>query len=131
MAPAPGTEKIINALRRHSADAEKFEKFGKLSFSPGMDSPEAQIRYIARMASRPGRRFRIFGDMTWTRAKGWREADLRKLEEACSLSPPPEDMLFLCQYPLGSFSGREVMMALETHSHIIYRGALQQAPYCR
>lgn len=129
--PAAGTGKIIDALRRHGTAAEKFEKFGRLFFSRGIDSPEGQIRYISEMASRSGRRCRMFGDMTWIQAKGWREAELRKLEEACSLSPPPRDMLFLCQYPLGSFTGTEVMMALETHSHSIYQGTLRPNLYRR
>jgi transcriptional repressor of dcmA and dcmR len=129
--PASGTEKIIKAMRQRSTDAQKFEKFGKLFFSRGMDSPDGQVRYISEMTSRSGGRFRIFGDMTWTQAKSWRETDLRRLEEACSLSPLPRDMLFLCQYPLGSFTGKEVMMALETHSHSIYRGELRPTPYCQ
>ncbi len=69
--------------------------------------------------------------MTWTQARGWGEADLRKLEEASGISPPPKDTLLFCQYPLDSFTGREVMMALETHSHSIYQGVLQPTPYGR
>lgn len=129
--PATGTEKIINALGQRSTNVEKFKKLGKLFFTQGMNSPEGQIRYISEMASRSARRFRIFGDMTWTQSKGWCEADLRKLEEACSLSPPPKGRLFLCQYPLGNFTGKDIMMALETHSHSIYRGALRPNPYQR
>ena len=129
VAPDAGTEKVINTLGQRNADVERFKKFGKLHFSRGMDSPQRQRQYISEMAAQSGKRFRIFGDMTWTQAKGWRTEDLRGLEEACSLSPFPTDMLILCQYALGSFTGKEVMMAIENHSHSIYRGALKQNPY--
>lgn len=129
VAPDAGTEKVINALGQHNADVEKFKESGKLHFSRGMDTPQRQRRYIAEMAAQSGKRFRIFGDMTWTQAKGWRTEDLRRLEEACDLSPPPRDLLFLCQYALDSFMGKEVMMAIENHSHSIYRGALNENPY--
>ena len=129
VAPDAGTEKVINALRQRNADVERFKKFGKLHFSRGMDTPKRQTRYISEMAAQSGKRFRIFGDMTWTKAKGWRAEDLGGLEETLSISTLSRDMLILCQYALGSFTGKEAMMAIETHSHSIYRGALKQNPY--
>ena len=129
VAPDVGTEKVINALGQHNTDVEKFKESGKLHFSRGMDTPQRQRRYIAEMAAQSGKRFRIFGDMTWIQAKGWRTEDLRGLEEACNLSPSPRDLLFLCQYVLDSFTGKQVMMAIENHSHSIYRGVLKENPY--
>ncbi len=94
VAPSPGTEKIRSALRQKYGQTGRLEKSGRLFFSHVMDSPEEQVQYVSRMASRSRRRLRIFGDMTWTQARGWGEADLRKLEEASGISPPRRTCCF-------------------------------------
>jgi hypothetical protein len=40
-----------------------------------------------------------------------------------------QGMLILCQYKLGLFTGEEAMMALENHSHHLYKGVLKENPF--
>ncbi len=37
--------------------------------------------------------------------------------------------LFLCHYALDIFRGRDIMMALENHTHSIYRGQILKNPF--
>jgi hypothetical protein len=108
-----------------------YVKREKLRFSRGKDTPERHAQYLSKMAAESGNRFRVFGNMTWTKEKGWLEEDLFALEKTFTLSPPSAGKLFFCQYGLGDFSGREVMMAIETHHYVVYRGELQESPYLK
>lgn len=45
------------------------------------------------------------------------------------LTARPGGRVLLCQYPLESFTGTEIMMAIETHTHTIYRGRIRENPY--
>jgi transcriptional repressor of dcmA and dcmR len=74
-------------------------------------------------------RFRLFGDMTWVKERGWGLETTRQLEEMGNSLPTTPGRLFLCQYPLNCFSGQELMMAVETHRYTLYKGALQESPY--
>ena len=56
-------------------------------------------------------------------------ADLGRLEAALNHSPMPGRCLFLCQYSLDHFTGREIMMAMETHTHSLYRGQIKETLY--
>ncbi|MFO7685914.1 MAG: MEDS domain-containing protein [Desulfobacterales bacterium] len=130
--PDAETLKVIASVQERQPDVESFRKAGRLHFSRGMETPKDQARFIAELARRPGERFRIFGDMTWTKARGWVSKDLRDLEETVAMTAATtKGMLFLCQYKLAGFSGEEALMAVETHSHSIYRGALAKNPYHR
>ncbi len=132
VAPDVETVKVIASIEERRVDVEGFSKAGRLHFSRGMETPMGQARFIAELARRPGERFRIFGDMTWTKARGWVSKDLREFEEIVNMTPATtKGMLFLCQYKLGSFSGEEALTAVETHTHSIYRGALAENPYRR
>jgi hypothetical protein len=93
-----------------------------------MDTPLEQARQIADAAGSSQNRFRIFGDMTWAKDKGWLMNDLHELEKRVNMSQT-KGMLFLCQYKLDRFSGEEAMMALENHSHHLYKGALKASPF--
>lgn len=126
--PETETERISTALEHLNVDAAEFIKAGRLHFSTGMATPMAQAEYVSQMARSSKGRFRIFGDMTWTKEKGWLPKDLLKLEEIVNLTPT-QGMLFLCQYKLDRFSGEETMMAMETHSHTLYRDAITENPF--
>ena len=66
--------------------------------------------------------------MTWTKDKGWGFYDLHALEKMVNTTPT-KGMLFLCQYKLDRFSGEEALMALENHSHYLYKGALRKKAF--
>jgi hypothetical protein len=121
--------RILNAVQAKEAPVERFQRTGKLHLSQGLDSPERHTKYLLALAAQSGGRFRVFGEMTWTRTKGWTNGELARLEETMSNLPQPRGSLFLCQYALESFSGKEIMMAMETHSHSIYRDQIIENPY--
>lgn len=128
--PAGISEQMLEILQEQHIDVQTMQQAGRLYVSRGMDTPKRHARYISELAAQSGGRIRIFGDMTWTKAKGWVVKDLRELEEIVNLSPvKARGILFLCQYALNSFSGEEAMLAIETHSHSIYRGELKENPY--
>jgi excisionase family DNA binding protein len=124
------SKSIIEGLQQRNVHADRLEKAGRLHFNHGMHTPLEQARYIAGVAGSSENRFRVFGDMTWTEEKGWLTNDLQELENMVNLSQT-KGMLFLCQYKLGRFSGEEALMALESHSHHIYKGELKENPFKR
>jgi transcriptional repressor of dcmA and dcmR len=121
--------RIMNAVQAKAAHLEKFHRTGKLHLSQGLDSPERHTKYLLALAARSEGRFRVFGDMTWTQHKGWTTGDLTRLEETMSHFPQARGALFLCQYALESYGGKVIMVAMETHSHSIYRGRIIENPY--
>jgi excisionase family DNA binding protein len=126
--PDSEVEKIVATLERRELDVRRFLKSSNLHFSNGEATPQKQAEYLSRIAGSSQRRLRVFGDMTWTMDKRWRSEGLRELEEKVNISPVT-NMLFLCQYKLGRFSGKEAMLAIETHSHYVYRSLLKESPY--
>lgn len=131
VAPAGQTERILRMLPERGADPETFRKKGKLHLSEGMDTPASQAEHIAQVAAAARGRFRVFGDMSWTKQKGWSLERLRELEELAGTAAVPPGNLLLCQYPLASFSGVAAMMAVETHDCAIYKGMLMERPWSR
>lgn len=129
VAPKAGTERFINILQERGAHAENLRKEGKLRLTEGMDNPTGMAAYISGVAADCTGRFRVFGDMTWAKSKGWPLAVLRELEEMSNGSPASTGKLFLCQYDLEIFSGMAAMMAVETHGYTIYRGEIRESPY--
>jgi len=99
---------------------------GNLLFSQGMKRPADLIDHIEKVSSSARGRFRLMGDMSWALKKGWTEEEIRDLEEMTNRSPRTGN-LFLCQYNLPEFSGRAIMMAVETHSHAIHKGRLKES----
>jgi transcriptional repressor of dcmA and dcmR len=128
VAPETEAKKIVTTLQRRELDVSRFVKSSNLHFSNGELTPRGQAEYLSQIAGSSRRRIRVFGDMTWTKDKRWRSEDLRKLEEKVNITPI-NSMLFFCQYKLGRFSGKEAMLAIETHSHYIYRSLLKESPY--
>lgn len=130
VAPESVSQSVFGALETRGADVSRLKKDQKLIIRGGMKTPDGQARMLTDIAASAGTGFRIFGDMTWTKAKGWKPEQLHRFEEAVNRSPIiSAGMLFLCQYKLESFTGEETMMAIETHSHNIYRGQLKENPY--
>jgi len=99
---------------------------GNLLFSQGMRHPADLIDQIEKVSSSARGRFRLIGDMSWALKKGWTEGQIRDLEEMTNRGPRTGN-LFLCQYNLGEFSGRAIMMAVETHSHAIHKGRIKES----
>lgn len=130
VAPENRTNRIVRRLQLCGVDIAAYQQAGKCFFSSGMDTPVRQARYLAEVAGQSGQRLRGFGDMTWAKEKGWGAKELRDLEDFVNGVPSPAaGNLFLCQYALDRFSGQETLMAMETHSHCIYRGMLNHSPY--
>lgn len=128
VAPDAGMEKIITALVRSGIPVATLRQSGRIHLSHGMETPNLHGQFIAQVARASNAGFRLFGDMSWVRAKNWTARDLKSLEEAphALVTATSPGMLFLCQYTLASCSGEEAMVALETHSHILRHNALQK-----
>ena len=130
VAPDSVSQAVIEVLKARGVDVNRLKKTQKLIISSGMKTPDRQARMLTDMAASAGKGFRIFGDMTWTKAKGWLPQQIHQFEDAVNRTPIiSAGRLFLCQYKLESFSGEETMTAIETHSHNIYRGKLTENPY--
>ncbi len=123
------TRGILNALGHKGEMVEKRRASGQLNLSQGAETPEEQTRRLLGLVENNDRGIRVFGDMTWTKDKGWRMADLERLEKALNQSSLPGRCLFLCQYALDHFTGREIMMAMETHTHRLYHGQIKETLY--
>jgi len=131
VALAEKTESILRKLRERGANPETFRKTGKLHLSEGMDTPASQAEHTALVAAAARGRFRVFGDMSWTKQKSWSLESLRELEEIADTAAGSPGNLLLCQYPLASFSGMAAMMAVETHDYALYKGMLMERPWSR
>lgn len=129
VAPTDMTEKFINAIETRGLNIREHIKKSQFIFNQGMDDPLRQAAYIAALASKSGKLFRVLGEMSWAKKKGWSVNDLRALEETVNTGLNAGGTLFLCQYPLEHFSGQEAMMAIETHSHTVFRKELKESPY--
>ncbi|MDW7773631.1 MAG: MEDS domain-containing protein [Desulfobulbaceae bacterium] len=122
-------EKLVNRLELRGIDIEKTVSRNLLHICHGLDTPTAMFAYIAKKIALAEGRFRLFGDMTWVREKGWRLETIRQLEEMGNNRHGIPGFLFFCQYPLASFSGEELMMVAETHKYTLYKSALRESPY--
>jgi transcriptional repressor of dcmA and dcmR len=131
VAPADRWEAIIRVLEEHGCDLGKLRRTNRLHLNEGMEDPMKQAAFISEVASSSAGRFRLLGDMLWARKRNWPLEAIRDLEEMATLYRTAAWKCFLCQYPLDAFSGQETMMALETHSHAIFRGELRESPYFR
>lgn len=125
----PNLEIFANALEAKGVDIGRARSQGRLHFSQGLDTPQAMMTYISQIVASSQGRFRLFGDMTWVKERGWSLDTTRQLEEMDKGSPEASGRLFLCQYSLAVFSGQEAMMAAETHRHTLYKGTIQESPY--
>lgn len=122
-------DKFINRLELGGVDVGKAGSQGRLYISHGVDDPQGMAGFISQTVAAARGRFRLFGDMTWVKEKKWRLERTRQLEEMGNRFPEMSGRLFLCQYPLASFSGEELMMIAETHKYTLYKGTLQKSPY--
>lgn len=119
-------EIILRTLEEHGLDIATLRNRGKMHLSQGMGNPTDMSRYVAQVVSSAQGRFRLLGDMSWTKRKGWSEEQVRNLEEMTN-SSLSVGHLFLCQYSLGEFSGQQTMMAVETHKYAIYKKKLKES----
>lgn len=119
---------LKNVLQRKGRSIDRDIQKGRFSFSSGLDSPREMIRYLADFAER-AEKFRVVGDMVWVLEKGWDLRALTDLEEAADFMPRSEGGLLLCQYSLTDFTGSHIMMATESHEHVIYKGRLEKSLY--
>lgn len=120
---------LMNVLEDRTPRLERFSASGNLHLSQGLDSPERQVQYLQALAACADGRFRVFGDMSWTFKKGWSTENLAQLEKTMPEPRQAGRCIFLCQYALDRFKGGEIMTALETHTHSIYRGRVVENPY--
>lgn len=119
---------LLSALRERYADVETFIGSGRLRLRRGEKTPERQAASMERDLASAAGRIRLLGEMSWARQQGWTAQMLEQLE-SLTCRPHPTKGLFLCQYPLDAFSGREVMMAVEKHAYIVYAGGVRESPY--
>jgi len=122
-------EKFVNLLELGGIDVEKARAGNLLHICKGLDTPQTMFACISQKIAMAKSRFRLFGDMTWVKERGWGLETTRQLEEMGNSLPATPGRLFLCQYPLSRFSGQELMMAVETHRYTVHKGALQESPY--
>jgi hypothetical protein len=127
MSPEKSRDFLANLDRQTSCVKTQLGN-GRLQVSAGKDSPEEMITYLAKFAKRAGN-FRLLGDMAWTVQKKWDLEALKTLEGAADDFPSREGALLLCQYGLEDFSGSDIMMAVEVHEQIIYKGRVERSPY--
>lgn len=120
---------ILQEIDRKGVSTGDLLLGGSLHLNQGLDSPERQENYLLTLAGQNPGHFRVFGEMSWVLAKGWTFEQLELLERSISFPGRAEGGMFLCQYQLDKFGSREIMMALETHPHCLYRGKIQQNPY--
>ncbi len=131
VAPDASAERVLGAVRECAGDVDALRKKGKLVLSRGATKPETMANFISQVAVKARGRFRLFGDMSWTQNAGWSLEALHELENITNASLGKGGKLYLCQYPLWQCSGRKVMMAVETHDHTVFRGALKESPFFR
>jgi len=122
-------DKFINCLELSGVDVGMARSQGRLYISHGAEAPHDMAVVISQTIAAAKGRFRLFGDMTWVKEKKWRLEATRQLEEMGNNFLNTFGRLYLCQYPLASFSGEELMMVAETHKYTLYKGTLQKSPY--
>ena len=127
MPPERSRELLVNLDRLNHSVSRRFNS-GRLHVSAGMDSPEEMMSYLGGIVRKTDK-FRLVGDMIWAIRKGWDLAALRALEETPDSSRWREGRLFLCQYSLEDFSGADIMMAAEAHTHVMYQGRMEKSPF--
>jgi excisionase family DNA binding protein len=128
--PPERRQDFMNGLQHTGRSIAGDIQKGRLSFSSGMDSPKEMIRHLASVMH-SAEKFRVVGDMVWALGKGWDLTALKALEEAAESMTRSERGLLLCQYSLAEFSGAHIMMAAESHTHMIYKGRMEKSPYYR
>ncbi len=131
VAPVKKTASLLMALNEQGINSDVNLRSGMLRISEGMDNPAGQMEVITRHAGEASGGFRVFGDMLWTKNKGWSPSDIRELEERACTVPIVGANLLLCQYALPRFSAMTALMAMETHDFILYQGELAASPYVR
>lgn len=122
-------DKMLNRLKSGGVDIGVARNQGQLHLSKGADTPRAMAALISQSMGAAKGRFRLFGDMTWVKEKQWRLEAIRQLEDMGNNFLNTPGRLYLCQYPLASFSGEELMMVAETHKYTLYKSALRESPY--
>lgn len=127
--PEAGCRLILDDLGNRGMDTMELGRIGRLHLSYGMAIPSEHATLITKVMSDSPGRFRLLGEMLWTRERGWSAEQIESLERMSNLGMPVSGRLFLCQYDLQEFSGNEAMMAVETHRHLIYKGLVQESPY--
>lgn len=125
IAPDRSREILWRTLERDGLKVAAFMDRHRLYHDGGRNTPAELAAYIAQIAATAPGRLRLLGDMAWTRGKQWPLELIRSVEETTN-TRLRAGHLFLCQYGLEEFSGRETMMAVETHRYAIYKGRLRE-----
>lgn len=130
MMVCPGTvcDALLRVLDHRGIDLHRYRDIGALHVRSGQSSVGEQIEMITDIACNVPGRFRLFGEMSWTREQGWSFDQIRQLEIAAQERIRPGALL-LCQYPLSQFSAQVAMVAIEHHDHLLYQGVLKESPY--
>jgi transcriptional repressor of dcmA and dcmR len=122
-------DKLCNRLELSGVDVEIAKSQERLHISHGAGDPLSMATLISQTIAAAKGNFRLFGDMTWVKEKKWRLETTRQLEEMGNNFLSTSGCLYLCQYPLASFSGEELMMVAETHKYTLYKSLLRKSPY--
>lgn len=115
--------RLLDTLSRSGLDIPGLTGQGRLHHAGGAKRPAEQWALISRIAASARGRFRLIGEMSWTKHNGWRTEQIRSLEDHAN-HHLRKGSLCLCQYALRECSGEETMMAVETHQFVIYRGSI-------
>ncbi|MFU8818557.1 MAG: MEDS domain-containing protein, partial [Desulfurivibrio sp.] len=125
IAPDRSREVLWRTLERDGLKVMAFMDRHRLYHDGGRETPAELAAYIGQIAASAPGRLRLLGDMAWARRKQWPLELIRSVEETTN-TRLRAGHLFLCQYGLAEFSGRETMMAVETHRYAIYKGRLRE-----
>jgi|YNPNPStandDraft_1061719.scaffolds.fasta_scaffold12725_9 excisionase family DNA binding protein len=129
VAPEARCRLLLDRLGNRGMDAIELQRIRRLHLSHGTAIPSEHAALISNVMSGSPSRFRLVGEMLWTRKKGWSAEQIESLERMSNLGMCVSGRLFLCQYDLREFSGNEAMMALETHRQVLYKGMVQESHY--
>jgi len=125
------SSQILAGLDSLGFPVDRLRRDGLIVYSDGLYSSSEQIRFMTDvMADCPYEKgFRLLGDMIWAVEKGWGLEEINRLETRTNQVLTGSSKLFLCQYDLAHFGADGAMMALDTHSTLVYRGKVKQSPY--
>ncbi|MDZ7641581.1 MAG: MEDS domain-containing protein [Desulfurivibrio sp.] len=126
IAPAASRQRCLQSLSQGGWKIATLLQQNRLHCDEGRESLAELLAYLARITATIPGRFRLLGDMAWAGEKQWPLARLKQLEESTNTQLSRPGALFLCQYDLATCSGREAMMACETHHYAVYQGRLTQ-----
>ena len=139
--PADRHQELRDRLRREGVDVDAASADGQLGVlsddetyvTGGMfakDRMVAMLREVLDKARADGRGFvRTLGEMDWALRNLPGTDDLAEYESSVNELTAAYDCTLACAYDINKFSGRVLMDALCTHSHLVLNGEVHENAY--